>query len=76
MMNEFIERTEQSEANKANQTKIRIINMPVFVMPESPPADQPTLKESETSSPFLDLIEIILEIIADTAKAISSHEKK
>jgi hypothetical protein len=67
---------ERAEPNKNNQTKIGIINMPVFVMPDSLPADKPALKESETSSPFLGLIEIILEIIAATAEAIAGHEKK
>jgi hypothetical protein len=75
-MKEFIGRAEQSEANKTNQTKIGIINMPVFVMPDSSPVDKPIPQESETSSPFLNLIEIILEIIAATAQTISGHEKK
>jgi hypothetical protein len=76
MMKEFIGRAEPREANKSNAPKIGIINMPVFVMPESPPAETRAPKESETNSPFLDLIEIILEIIVDTAKAISDREKK
>jgi hypothetical protein len=76
-MKEFIGRAEQQqEANKANQTKIGIINMPVFVMPESAPATNHAPQESKTSSPFVDLIEILLEIIAETANAISSHDKK
>jgi hypothetical protein len=76
MMKEFIERAEQSEANKINQAKIEIFNTPVFVVPESSPAEKPDPKNLDTGSSFLDLIEIILEIIVDTAKAISSHEKK
>ena len=76
MMKEFIERAEHCEANKINRTKIGIINMPVFVMPESGPTEKPDPNNLDTRSSFLDLIEIILEIIIDTAKVISSHEKK
>jgi hypothetical protein len=75
-MKEFIERAEQSGANKINQTKIEIFNTPVFVLPESTPAEKPDPNNLDTKSSFLDIIVIILAIIADAAKAISSHEKK
>ena len=75
-MKEFIERAEQSGANKINQTKIEIFNTPVFVLPESTPAEKPDPNNLDTRPSFLDIIVIILAIIADAAKAISSHEKK
>ena len=75
MMKEFIERAEHSETNKINH-KIEIFNTPFFVMSEASPAEKPDPKNLDIRSSFLDIIVIILAIIADAAKAISSHEKK
>lgn len=74
-MKEFIERAEQSEAHKINH-KIEIFSTPFFVMSESSPAEKPDPKNLDTRLSFLDIIEIILEIVVGIAKAISSHEKK
>jgi hypothetical protein len=69
-------RTEEqkSEADKINQIRIELFNMPVLAleMPLSKLAEKPDPKNLDTRSSFLDIIEIILEMIVDGAKAIFS----
>ncbi len=63
---------ERNEADRINQINIEFLNMPVFAvgMPELKSAVKPEPKDLEARSSFLDIIEIILEMIADGVKAI------
>jgi hypothetical protein len=67
----------KSEADKINQIRIELFNMPVLAL-ETPGAnlrEKPDLKNSDTRPSLLDIIEIILEMIVDGAKAIFLKRK-
>jgi hypothetical protein len=72
-------RTEEQkgEADKINQIRIELFNMPVLAveMPESKQVEKPDLKNLNTGSGFLEIIEMFLEVIIETAKAIFSKRK-
>jgi hypothetical protein len=72
-------RTEEqkSEANKANQIRIELLNMPVFAVEisDSKLGGKPEPKDSDTRSGFLEIIEMILEMIVEGAKAILPRRK-
>jgi hypothetical protein len=69
---------QKSEANKINQIRIQLFNIPVLAlaMPESKLAEKPDSKNSDTGSSLLDIVEIILKMIADGAKAIFPKRKE
>jgi hypothetical protein len=68
---------EKSEADRINQIRIEFFNMPVFAveMSDSKLGEKPKPKELETGSGFLDIIEMILEMIVEGAKAVFSKRK-
>src|SRR5437660_4950341 len=68
----------KSEANKINQIRIQLFNIPVLAlaMPVSKLEEKPDLKNLDTQTSFLDIIEIILKMIADGAKAIFPKRKE
>jgi hypothetical protein len=72
-------RTEEqkSEADKMKQIRIELFNMPVlaFEMPESKHGEKPDPKNLDAGSGFLDIIEMILEMIVDGVKAIFQKRK-
>jgi hypothetical protein len=69
---------QESEADKINQIRIELFNMPVLAleMPVSKLAGKPDPKNLDTGSSFLDIIEIILKMIVDGAKAIFPKRKE
>jgi hypothetical protein len=69
---------QKSEADKINQIRIELFNMPVFVLetPGSNLGEKPDPKNLDTGSCFLDIIEIILEMIAEGAKTIFPKRKE
>jgi hypothetical protein len=69
---------QKSETDKINQINIELFNMPVFaaVMPEQKLAEKPEPKNLESRLSFLDIIEMILEMIVDGAKAIFPKRKE
>ena len=68
---------ERNEADKINQINIQLFNIPIHAAetPESKPAVKPEPKDLEARSSFLDIIEIILEMIVDGVKAILPKRK-
>jgi hypothetical protein len=69
---------QKSETDKMKQIVIELTNMPVLalVMPVSKPAEKPDPTHSDTTISFLDIIEIILKVIVDGAKAIFPKRKE
>jgi hypothetical protein len=69
---------ERNEADRINQINIEFLNMPVFavVMPESKLAQKPDSKNSDTGPSFLEIIEMILEVIIEGVKAIFPKRKE
>src|SRR5437588_3169250 len=69
---------ERNEADRINQINIEFLNIPVFAvgMPELKPAVKPEPKDLEARSSFLDIIEIILEMIVDGVKAVFPKRKE
>lgn len=69
---------QKSEADKMKQIVIELTNMPVLalVMPVSKPAEKLDSKNLDTQISFLDIIEIILKMIIDGAKAIFPKRKE
>lgn len=69
---------QKSEADKINQIKITLLNMPVLAleMPASKRAEKPDPINSDTTLSFLELIGIILKMIVDWAKAIVPKRKE
>jgi hypothetical protein len=65
---------EQSEVDKVKQIVIELTNTPVFVL--EMPAEKPNPTHPNTKLSFWDYIEIILEMIADGAKAIFPKRKE
>jgi hypothetical protein len=67
-------RTEEQkgEADKVNQIRIELLNMPVFAveMSGSKHVEKQDTKNLDISSGFLDIIEMILEMIVEGVKAI------
>jgi hypothetical protein len=67
-------RTEEreSEVDKINQIKIELFNIPVLalVIPDSKLVEKSDPKNLDTRLSFLDIVEIILEMIVKGAKAI------
>ena len=68
---------EKSEANRINQVRIVLFNMPVFAVetPGSNLGEKPNPKDLDTGSGFLDIIEMILEMIVKGVKAILPKRK-
>ena len=68
---------QKSEASKINQIRIELLNMPVFVVetPGSNLGEKPNPKDLDTGSSFLDIIEMILEMIVKGVKAILPKRK-
>jgi hypothetical protein len=68
---------QKSEANKINQIRIELFNMPVFVLetPGSNLGKKPN-KDLDTRSGFLEIIEMILEAIIEGVKAIFPKRKE
>jgi hypothetical protein len=69
---------QESEADKINQIRIELLNVPVLAIetPGSNLGEKPGLKNSDTRPSLLDIIEIILEMIVDGAKAIFPKRKE
>ena len=68
---------EKSEANRINQVRIVLFNIPVFAVetPGSNLGEKPNPKDLDTGSGFLDIIEMILKMIVDGAKTIFLKRK-
>ena len=68
---------QESEADKINQIRIELFNMPVLAveMPGSKLNEKPDPKDLDTGSSFLDIIEMILEMIVEGVKAILPKRK-
>jgi hypothetical protein len=69
---------QKSEANKINHIKIELLNMlPLALeLPVSKLAEKPNLTHSGNTISFLDIIEIILKMIVEGAKAIFPKRKE
>jgi hypothetical protein len=69
---------QKSEADKINQIRIELFNMPVFAveMPESKHVEKSDPKNLDTGSGFLEIIEMILEVIIEGVKAIFPKRKE
>jgi hypothetical protein len=69
---------QESEADKMKQIVIELTNMPVLAVetPDSKHAEKPNPINSDTTISFLDIIEIILKMIVDGAKAIFPKRKE
>src|SRR5947209_5947476 len=63
---------EKSEANRINQINIEFLNMPVLAveMPDSRLGEKPKPKDLDAGLGFLDIIDMILEMIIKGVKAI------
>jgi hypothetical protein len=69
---------QRSEADKMKQLVIELTNIPVLVLerPSSRHAEKPDPTHSDTQISFLDIIEVILKMIVEGAKAIFPKRKE
>ena len=69
---------QRSEADKLKQIKIELLNMPILAleMPGSKRAGNPDPVNSDTTISFVDIIEMILEMVVDVAKALLPKRKE
>ena len=69
---------QESEADKINQIRIELFNMPVLAveMPGSKLNEKPDPKDLDTGLGFLEIIEMIFEMIVEGVKAIFPKRKE
>lgn len=72
------QKNKKAKLIKMKQIVIELTNMPVLVLeiPVSKLVEKPDPKSLDTRSSFLDIIEIILKMIVDGAKAIFPKRKE